>query len=160
MRSIRYIVGKKLNQLMGGTGGGLTEAASGPSNYSRASIFWVASVAFVTLLTVILLGVCGNTVGVQSLLAILWGFLIGVGCLFYLNKKLIITIFGPAVGASIAEIKSLVDAVKSFTSISQSIAQLLNGTIDPPPHIYNWSIVLFILFILICCLPAYSTLES
>jgi hypothetical protein len=158
MLSFRRRFGVGLYRVMGGTGSAVG-AAAGPgvnADVRRANRFYFAVLVLLVIVTFGLLLLRGNTVGIQATLAAMWGLFLGGTLLFYLSKTLIITIFGTVLGASVAKIKSVVDGVQNFTQIAQQLTDLLNKAFDPPPHIYNGSACLFLLLVLLSCLPAYS----
>jgi hypothetical protein len=157
MRSFRRRFGAGLYRLMGGTGNSESRVAGREADAdSRLAIrFWFGAVVLVVVLTFVLVALVGNSVGIQTVLAALWGLLIGGGLLFFIHKKLIITVAGALIGAGASEIKGVVEGVKSMAKVAQDVTDSVNGIFGPAVQFYIGPVVVFFIVILVSCIPAY-----
>ena len=158
MRIVRKRFGASLNRLGGGIGvavGGASGAGA-DADVRRANRFWFGCLMVLVLLTVGIVMARGNSLGLQVILASLWGLFVGGTILFYFEKHLVITIFGALVGGGIAESHSLAEGVHHFAGVAAKLTDALNHAASPSPHIYNGSVVVFLLLLALACLPAYG----
>ena len=158
MRIVRKRFGARLNRLAGGFGSaaGAAKGAGADADVQRANRFWFGCLIAVVLLTLGAIIFRGNSLGLQVILACLWGLFVGGTVLFFFHKHLVITIFGALVGGGVAESQSVVDGVHHFASVATKLTGALNQVVSPSPHIYNGSVVVFLLLLLLSCLPAYG----
>lgn len=161
MRSIRKQFGAGIYRVMGGIGtavgaAGASAGGKGDPDVNRANKVWFAALVFLVLVTFIAVFTRGNSLGVQVILAGLWGLFIGGTVLFFLSRHLIITVFGAVIGGSIAKAENLADGVRNFGHVARDLTAALNQAFSPPPNIYNGSVVVFLLLLALSCLPAYK----
>ena len=158
MRIVRKRFGASLNRLAGGSGvavGGAAGAGA-DADVKRANRFWFVCLIVLVLLTVGVVIARGNSLGLQVIFASLWGLFVGGTILFFFHKHLVITLFGALVGGGLAESQSLADAVHHFAGVAAKLTAALNQAVSPSPHIYNGSVVVFLLLLALACLPAYG----
>lgn len=158
MLQVRQEWGSTVNRWIGGTGGIEAEVAGGgqTSDSRTATLCWLAALVAILIVSFVLIGLAGASAWVVTVLAALWGVVVGGGLLFFLHQKLIITIAGMVIGASVGEIKSLLEGAKSLIQVGQHLAVEINGLVGPSAHVSGGAVVLFLVVVLLCCTPAYS----
>lgn len=155
MISYREAFGRWILRRAGGFGRseGLASRSNDPADVALRA--WFAIFVALVVLSTATVAILGNGIGVQTIVAAAWGVFIGGTFLFYFNSKLLITIVGSFIGASVTQIKGVGDALQNFSHISQQITDLLNKVV-PEVKIYNGGVFLFLTLVLLPCILAYG----
>jgi hypothetical protein len=153
MRKWRETLGKNVNRLAGGFGAGGTELAAGDDPAKIGTITWIVLLLIWVIVSFVLVRFMeGNSL--QYVLAAMWGIFIGGTMLIFFSSKVLITIIGGIVGTSLSNLAGLADVIDKMAAailkIIKSVNAALHITIQP---LGAW---LFVVLVLICCLPAYK----
>ena len=154
MKSVRTKAEKWLRRVAGGFGPSRPAAASSPST-SVLNVIWIISLVIVVTITVSTVHLSSDTKVVQLLLATLWGLFVGVTLLLFLPGKFLTTLVGGILGAGTSDLAGISEVIKKMASAIVAIVSTLNSSMQGTVTIYTASCWIFLVLILICCIPAY-----
>lgn len=153
---IRYRegLGRWATRLTGGFGGGGATFASGKKPATVGTITWLICLAIFVVVTFLLPQILtGNTV--QYAVAALWGIFIGGTMLIFFPSKLLITIVGGIVGTGLSDLAGVADVIDKTAAAILKITTSLNSALKGAITIQVPAAWIFVVLVLICCLPAY-----
>ena len=153
---IRYrrSFGRWITSIAGDFGPANIVAAGGGGYAYRANIGWAIGLILAIILSITsFIFLQGLTL--QIALAVLWGVFIGLTLLFYLPQKLLITIIGGVLGSGLTNLSDLVEKIKNFAGSAKDINEILNGLFGGQILIQNGTVFVFMVLVLLCCVPAY-----
>jgi hypothetical protein len=95
----------------------------------------------------------GNAV--QYAVAALWGVFIGGTMLIFFPSKLLITIVGGIVGTGLSDLAGIADVINKTAAAILKITAGLNSALKGAITIQVPAAWIFLVLVVICCLPAY-----
>jgi len=154
---IRYreSLGKWANRLTGGFGGGGARMASGKKPATIGTITWLVLLLGWVIGSFILPQLLNGN-ACQYVLAALWGVFIGGTMLIFFPSKLLITIIGGIVGTGLSDLAGVAEVIDKTAAIILKITAKLNSALQGAVTIQPAAAWMFLVLIVICCLPAYK----
>lgn len=154
MTSIRRRFGIWVTRVAGGFGAAGPRLATGDA-LRAANVAWVIMLILVIVISASIVYWSTAAIRAEILLAVFWGLFIGVTMLFYFPPKLLITIVGGLAGVIGTDLAGMAEVIERTSEIIKRIVQVLNAALDGEVTLHPVSAWLFLVLIIICCLPAY-----
>lgn len=154
MTLIRRQFGRWVTRTMGDFGPARTVFAAGGDALRTANITWAVILILVIVISALIIWIA-QAFWAEISLAVLWGLFIGLTMLFYFHPKLLITIVGGLISVIISDLAGMGEVIEKTSRAIQIIVQALNNAFQGVVTLHPISAWLFLLLILVCCLPAY-----
>jgi hypothetical protein len=135
-------------------GGGGTRMASGNDPARTGTVTWFF-VLVVSVIGTFLAPRILNGNGLQYVLAAGWGLFIGGTMLMFFPSKLLITIIGGIVGTGLSNLAGVAEVIDKIATAIVKITTHLNSALKGVMTIQPTAAWVFLILVLICCLPAY-----
>jgi ABC-type transport system involved in multi-copper enzyme maturation permease subunit len=92
----------------------------------------------------------------EYVLAALWGVFIGGTMLIFFPSKLLITIIGGIVGTGLSDLAGVAEVIDKTAATILQITTKLNSALQGTVTIQPAAAWMFLVLVVICCLPAYK----
>lgn len=158
MKIIKGKFGRLVQKVSGGFISG-THTAGG-SDAAAANKGWIAVTILVAVASIALCFFTKLGIGVENTLGVVWGLFIGVSMLIYWPQKLLTTIFGGTLGVAGAGLPGFGDTIEKLAQGVQKIVTTLNASMTGIFTVHTTSVILFLVFLLIGMIPAYTTSDN
>ena len=159
MKYFRKKAERWVDRLLGDTGG-IGADLAGKSD--SGSLWAKRGVDIVWLIVLVVLAICSAIaihrmapLSAQWLLALIWGIFIGCSVLLFLPQKIVITGIGSLFGVGAADLSGVSNVVESFAKTIEDLLKIINTALKNEVVIHVGPAWLFLIVLLLCCLPAY-----
>lgn len=157
MKYFRNKAEQWLDRKLGDIGGIRSTLSDG-----SAPIWATRGIDVAWIFVIVLLAICSviaihtlTPLSAQFLLAFIWGIFVGCSLLLFLPQKILITGIGSLFGIGAADLSGLANVVENFAKTIATILNTINTAMDNQVVIHVGPAWLFIIILLVCCLPAY-----
>lgn len=154
MTSIRRQFGRWVTRMAGGFSQAAPTLAAGGDALQTANIAWAVILIVVILISAFII-LKAAVFWAEILLAVLWGLFIGFTMLFFFHPKLLITIVGGLISVMVSDLAGMGGVIEKTAKAIKDIVEALNKALEGTVTLHPISAWLFLLLILVCCLPAY-----
>ncbi|WP_164707835.1 hypothetical protein [Paraburkholderia phosphatilytica] len=159
MQIIRNRFGRLVQRVFGGFSDGV-QAAGNRGDAAAATKGWIALTIGVVAASVALCYFVKTGLGVEVILAIGWGLFIGFSMLIFWPPKLLTTIFGGTLGVAGTGLPGVGDTIEKLAKEVEKIVTTLNASLAGAYQVHSISVILFLVAMAICMLPAYRTSDE